>query len=234
MSKYYPKVKFCIDLQQEKNFFLNSGRDLSIFLPAGMSFVLRKEFLKDKDKIIKAYLENYYKDAKKYLLGSVKSAQEKWVKSKKIFFKKVDKLFKNWPWSKGSYRGYITVARRYPRFIKYKLFAFPAQSFRFKSQNLDLRVIAHEMLHFLEYDYLEKKFGLEPSESNSADSTFWQFTENLNVLIENSNFWKEFNAGIESKPYDDCKKLYVKMKKIWDKDKDIDNLVRKIFKIKKI
>lgn len=232
MPKYYPKVKFCIDLDQEKNFFLSRKRDLSKFLPAGMSFVLRKEFSKDKNKIIKAYLENYYKDAEKFLIGSIKNTQEKWRKIEKIFFKKVDKLFENWPWPKGDYKGYITVARRYPRFIKYKLFAFPVQSFRFKNRDLDLRVIAHEMLHFIEYDYLEKKFGLEPSECNSADTTFWQFTENLNVLIENSDFWKEFNTGIESKPYDDCKKLYVKMKRIWDKNKDIDNLVKKIFKIK--
>jgi hypothetical protein len=231
MSKFYPKIKFSVNLKLEKDYFSKRDRKIHKFLPPGMNFVLRKEFIKDKNKILDAYLENYYSDAKEFLANSVKKTEDKWRKVEKIFFKKVDKLFGGWPWPKGNYRGYVSVARNYPRYIKEKIFAFPASARLGRNPDVDLRVIAHEMLHFIEYDYLEKKFGLKPSECYSSDNTFWQFTENLNVLIENSNFWKEFGSGFERKPYDDCRKLYVKMKKIWDKDQNIDNLVVKIFKL---
>jgi hypothetical protein len=232
MSKYYPKIKLNLDVNQEKHFFLSRERDLRRFLPPGISFILRQEFIKNKNKILEAYLENYYQDASDYLTNSLKNTKGKWKKVEKIFFKKVDKLFGGWPWPKGEYCGYISIARRFPRSIKEKIFAFPAVSKFGRSVNIDLKVIAHEMLHFIEYDYLKNKFGLKPSECDSPDSSFWQFTENLNVLIENSGFWEEFSPGFKAKPYDDCKDLYVKMKKIWDKDKNIDNLVRKIFKLK--
>ena len=118
---------------------------------------------------------------------------------------------------------------RFPRDIKHQRFAVPANpNFKYHSAP---HVIAHEMLHFITYDYLEKKYGLKPSEHTDPDNTFWQFTENLNVLIENDPIWAEFADGKISKPYPDCQELYEKMKAIWDQNKDIDNLVRQIFNL---
>jgi hypothetical protein len=230
-QKYYPKIKFCLDLKQEKNHFLERGRSLRKFLPVGLGFVCRKNFIKKKNEILSAYLDEYYLEMNKYLRDSVNNTQAKWQKVEKLFFEKVDLLFHGWPWPKGNYRGYVSIGRSFPRHIKEKFFAFPMRTYNSEYANRDLRIIAHEMLHFIEYDYLQKKFGLQPSECNSPDSTFWQFTENLNVLLENTNFWREFSLDYKSKPYPDCQKLYVKMKKIWDKNKDIDNLVEKIFKL---
>ncbi|MFA7662442.1 MAG: hypothetical protein WCX88_00815 [Patescibacteria group bacterium] len=231
-QKYYPKVKFKIDLEAEKKFILNRQRNLQKFLPAGMAFVLRDEFIKNKDQILSAYLETYYFDQKKQLHQSVLNTTKKWEQVSQDFFKKVDKLFSGWAWPKGNYRGYVSIARSHPRFIKEKMFSFPMINYRPGREDIDLRITAHEMLHFIEYDYFEKKFGLIPSECNSVDNFFWQFTENLNVLIENSDFWSHFSLGLTSEPYPDCKKLYNKMKKIWDKDQSIDNLVMKIFQVK--
>lgn len=226
---YYPKIKFTVDLKREKQFFLNRKRNLQKFLPAGLSFVLKPEFKSKKNAILSAYLDAYYSEQRKNLVSSVNNTRLKWSKVEKIYFKKVDNLFHNWPWSKGNYQAYISIARSFPRNIEKKYFAFPVQSYKPGRENQDIRVIAHEMLHFIEYDYLQNKFGLTPSESNSKDNTFWQFTENLNVLIENSNFWREFSAGCKSKPYPDCEKLYNRMKKIWDKNKDVDKLIRSEF-----
>lgn len=228
---YYPKIKFYIDLEREKKLFLGRKRDLQRFLPVGMGFVLKDKFVKNKYKILSAYLDQYYLDQKDYLADSVKNTQTKWQRVEKEFFKKVDQLF-NWPWPKGNYQGYVSIARSFPRNIDTKVFAFPMRTYKPGREDGDLRVTAHEMLHFIEYDYLNKKFGLEPSEFYSPDNTFWQFTENLNVLIQNMRFWKTFSLGFTSKPYPDCKELYIKMKKIWDKNRNIDNLVKKIFKLK--
>lgn len=230
-KKYYPKLKFQIDLNREKIMFITRDRNLAKFLPVGMRFVLKENFINKKNEILNAFLDEYYLEQHEYLQDSVKNTQVKWQKVEKIFYKKVGRLFHNWPWPKGNYRAYVSIGRMFPRFINDKIFAFPLKTYKPGRENIDLRVIAHEMLHFLEYDYLQKKFGLQPSECASNDNTFWQFTENLNVLIENSMFWREFSSGIKSRPYPDCKKLYVKMKKIWDKNHNIDNLVKKTFKL---
>jgi len=80
---------------------------------------------------------------------------------------------------------------------------------------------------------VQKKYHLKPSESRDKDNFFWQFTENLNVLIENSKMWQPISNGSVSKPYDDCAALYRKMEKIWKKNHDLDNLIVKTFKLKK-
>lgn len=231
-KKYYPKIKFALNLKEEKAHFLERDRSLRRFLPVGMGFVCRKEFVKNKNKILSAYLDEYYREMNGYLTEGINTTRIKWQKVENIFFKEVDRLFHNWPWPRGNYRGYVSIARSYPRYINKKIFAFPMASKVPEFSYRDLKVIAHEMLHFMEYDYLQKKFKLKPSESFSKDNTFWQFTENLNVLLESTDTWTAFTNGYLSKPYPDCKKLYVKMKKIWDKNKDIDNLVEKIFKLK--
>ncbi len=230
MSKrYYPNIKFSVSLAREKKIFLERKRNLQKFLPAEISFVTNRKYASYRNELLSSYLDVYYSDKKKFLIESVRNTKSKWQKVEKKFFIKVDKIFNNWPWPKGNYRGYVSIAHSFPRNIKDKTFSFPVKDYIPGRENNDIRVIAHEMLHFIEYDYLQKKFGLKASEHDSFDNTFWQFTENLNVLIQNTSFWKEFSTGVKSKPYDDCKKMYNKMKSIWDRDKSIDRLVDKIF-----
>jgi len=116
----------------------------------------------------------------------------------------------------------------FPRYIDKKVFTFPGLLDRYTDKDFPLRVVAHEMLHFITYDYLQNKYKLKPSEWSSKNNTFWQFTENLNVLIENEKSWHKINGGAKSNPYPNCVKLYQKMKRVWDKNKDIDNLIEKI------
>ena len=231
-KKYYPKIKFIINKDLDKDHILKRDRNLAGFLPPGMSFVTRKEFIKNKDKILSAYVDEFYAAKIKHLRESVKDTKAKWSKVEKTFFRKVDHLFHNWPWPRGNYRGYVSIALSCPRNIKEKFFAFPQKIYWPGMENRDLKVVAHEMLHFMEYDYLQNKFGLTPSHDYSKDNTFWQFTENLNVLIENSDDWKEFNLGLKWKPYSDCAEMYKKMKKVWDKTPDVDALVEAVFGVK--
>ncbi|MDA3840758.1 MAG: hypothetical protein PF572_06780 [Patescibacteria group bacterium] len=112
--------------------------------------------------------------------------------------------------------------------IEEKEFSFPIN--KPGSSNI---VIAHEMLHFITYDYLEKKYKLEPKECHDNDRLFWEFTEAFNLLLENEKYWREiakYKGTEEFKPYMGFDKTYDKMKIIWKKNKDFDNLVREMFK----
>jgi hypothetical protein len=223
--KYYPKIKFIINKSFDKRPFDHFGPYIKMALPRELGFVLNKNFsFREKEKMLSAFAEHCYQINKKKIQESLKKTNKNWLKVAKFFYQKVDQLFHDWPWPRGNYRGYPTVWWMYPRFIKLKMFAFPWQNSYVRANG----VIAHEMLHFITYDYLQKKYKIKPSESGSKNNTVWQFTENLNVLIENEKYWHVFTPGSKSQPYDDCKKVYQKMQKIWQKNKSIDKLITRI------
>jgi hypothetical protein len=235
MKRYFPKIKFRINIDLEKKVLENFSKYwFKWALRPELRFIASDKFnISEKKKIINAYVENFYLLNNKKIKARLAEAEKEWVGLEKKFYKIVDILFNKYLWPRGNYNAYLSIWHCFPRFIKEKLFTFPFDPEKiWNSKKFGTATIAHEMLHFIAYDYLEKVYGLKPSESYHKDNKFWQFTENLNVLIERDKIWKEFSDG-SSKPYKNCEKLFYKMKKIWDKDKDIDNLVEQIFKVKK-
>ena len=231
--KSYPKIKFSIEPETDAKFFYMGRRnEASLRHYPIMKFILSDDFNDCRDKIIKGFVRNYYELNQKSIRDGVSETRKKWKKISPRYFRLVDKIFYGHPWPRGNYRGMTCIWGSYPRVIKEKYFAFPIKRDNPKYKHNDLRVIAHEMLHFITYDYLQKKYILQPSEHGNKDNIFWQFTESLNVLIENEMFWRSFSGPFKSKPYGDCAKLYPKMKKVWDKNKDLDNLIKKTFDLK--
>lgn len=241
-EKYIPEIEFGIDPNYDKDICFGFWRrhqyvldELKYLLDIKDEDIVKQEI----DKFVDAFYQKNQADIQEKLV----QGQKQWSELADTFFAKVDKIFQSYPWpqalaeNQGKYQAMGSIWHRYPRNIKHQRFSIPANpSFKYHTAP---HVIAHEMLHFITYDYLEKKYGLQASESKDPknpdnpdyDNTFWQFTENLNVLIENDPMWAEFSDGKVSKPYPDCQELYEKMKVIWDQNKDIDNLVRQIFNV---
>ena len=153
---------------------------------------------------------------------ALEEARVGWKGKEAAFFARAKKYFGSHPWPPGEYTAMGSVWRINPRNIPELSFTIPLTGKRNRNA-----VIAHEMLHFLEYDYLEKK-GHAPSEPGDDDNTFWQFTENLNALIEQEDEWDEFTGGVKKehvKP--ECRKMYEEMKKLWTGD-SVDELAEEI------
>ncbi|MFA4872182.1 MAG: hypothetical protein WC610_03975 [Patescibacteria group bacterium] len=225
--KYYPKIKFGINETFEKRILYNTSHAQWALRPE-LKFLFKDEFKNSRQKILSAYVDNYYEVYKKKIKEDLNKAKKNWAGVEKYFYKEVDKIFHKYPWPKGNYHAHISIWNMFPRFIKSKIFMFPSNPERYKNKKFTLLVIAHEMLHFITYNYLQNKYKLKPSESGDKDSKFWQFTENLNVLIESGKNWRVFTEGT-SKPYLECQKLYTRMKRIWETNNDIDNLIKIIF-----
>ena len=233
-ERNFPEIEFGIDPNYDKAMCLMFWRkhmrvhdQLLYLLEIEDEAVVRQE--------IDKFVDEFYQTNRTDIEEKFSEGQEAWAEVADSYFAKVDQMFHSYPWppalpeNQGQYQAMASIWYRFPRDIKHQRFAVPANpNFKYHSAP---HVIAHEMLHFITYDYLEKKYGLKPSEHTDPDNTFWQFTENLNVLIENDPIWAEFADGKISKPYPDCQELYEKMKAIWDQNKDIDNLVRQIFNL---
>ena len=115
----------------------------------------------------------------------------------------------------------------YPRYLKDKTFQFP---YRHKKKNFIPVVIAHEMLHFIFYDYIHKKFP--KYKSYKYDFFIWHVSEIFNEIVQNSPKWfKVFKA--KSMGYPEHKRIVNKLsKKYYKKDKwQLDEIINDIIKL---
>ena len=223
----YPKIKFCFDLKTQKRMaleFLRMGWPIHPDLDH-LSQYADENLVKQK---IASFFENYVQKHCEELSRNFHQAKDSWLPVEESFYRKVDVLLNAHPWPQKSYKAMGSVFYAWPRYIKEGRFAFPISSKYIYQANI---VIAHEMLHFIVYDYLEKKFSLTPSERFDRDNKFWQFTENLNALIESGPMWQEFMNGHEAAVKPECRRLYDEMALIWNTNKEVDNLVKQIFHI---
>jgi hypothetical protein len=231
--KNYPKIKLKIDIERDINNCINfvkcenSGKRrqfLLWFLPEDFQYILSKNFSeKERNKIIKEYTKHIYKIRKDEIEKSLKNTIKDWQKVEKRYFQLVDKIFKGHPWPKGNYRGIISIYEMYPRYIQHKIFFFPYKHNIPKFAN---KVIAHEMLHFIFFDYLEQKYKLKEKSKipGKSDEYIWQVSEVFNNVIE---VWEPYNKIIGEKP-----RPYpaTEMKKQWKEKQDIDWLLDQWFK----
>ncbi len=238
MIKKYPRLKFIISKKKDLETYLafledgkyrDNSREMNwaFYQPHPKLKILKdKKFsLGQRKTIIKKYIDDFYKkDIKKIKRGSDKE-KKNWQKAEKNFYELTDEIFGGHKWSKGKYIAYPTIWGMYPRFLDDKTFQFPPEH---KKQNYIQVIIAHEMLHFIFYDYVFKKFS--KLKSHKYDFDLWNISEAFNVVIQNSPKWvKVFNQKTMS--YPEHKDLIKKLKKIWkDTNGDIDKFLKKVLR----
>lgn len=230
--KKYPKISFSFSqVQDTKNalsFIKNNLRYgnkqyVQWFIPPELDYVLEKRIsMQGRVKIITSYTKEYYKKNKKPLVKEFIRVKNDWIKVEKRYFTLVDKIFKGSAWPKGKYFGFATVFLMYPRIIEKKEFYFPL---RHKNPLFGRKVIGHEMLHFMFFDYVAKKYK---KLSKEKQNQLWEISEVFNDVIEGWGPYKKL-IPVKPQPYAG-QKIYKKIKKQWETKQDIDWLLDKWFK----
>ncbi len=232
---HYPKIKFIIDYKKDaKNAFdfLSWNKTepyyLEKFLPEHLHFILDKNFTqKEKKKIIRAYTKKFFIDNKKELLSHTIQVKKSWLKKSRQYYKLMDKVFKNHKWPSSNYRAVASIYNMFPRYIEEKIFFFPADRSQPEFVN---KVIAHEMTHFIYFDYLKKKYKLSEDSKikGKPDDYVWLISEIFNYVLEE---WQPYNKLFKNeknrKPYFGNEKLIKQIKHDWQKNQDIDYLIKK-------
>ncbi len=235
MITSYPKIKFKTDLKADTDnciSFLKRDRPkqnkqfVVWFLPLDLRYILNKKItVKEREKIIKKYTKEFFKNKRKAIIGGIKQAVKEWEKVEKAYFKLVNRIFKNHHWPKGNYRGFASIFHMFPRYVDRKIFFFP---YIHKIPKYANKVIAHEMLHFMFFDYIDKKYGLKEDFEMSGKSKnyVWQVSEVFNNAMEG---WGPYNKLFKEKPrpYAGTEKMFTQMKKQWAEKQDIDWLLDK-------
>jgi hypothetical protein len=239
IMKNYPRVKFIFSKKKELEtflIFLNESKhrdnkrkmNWAFYNPHPKLKTLEQKNLNflEKKLIVKKYIDVYYKENLAEIKRGILKTKKDWQSKEKYFFALVDKIFKNHLWPKGKYIAYSTIWGMYPRYLKDKTFQFP---YCHKKKNFTLVVIAHEMLHFIFYDYF---FTKHPQYKNHKYDFFvWHVSEIFNVVIQNSPKWiKAFQ--IKSMEYPEHKKIISGLAKKYYKKTDwrTDDLINDIIK----
>jgi hypothetical protein len=127
-------------------------------------------------RYINRYVDKFYKNHRTLLHKRALNFERKWKQKEKSFFQIVSFIFNNHPWPKGRYIGYVSIFDCNPRFLENKTF----QVF-FRHKLGPVYVTAHELLHFIFYDYLQKKRKALYTQLNEDE--LWQLSEVVNEVM---------------------------------------------------
>ncbi len=178
---------------------------------------IKKKKKTDQKKIIDQYFDSFYKKHSDYLKKRTEKFQAEWNKTEKRYFRKVGRIFKNHPFPKGKYIGYLSIIDCNPRFLKDKTF----QVFYSHPEGV-ISITAHELLHFIFYDYCFKKYPEIFKKLDPDRGTFWDLAEIFNLIILSQAEFKKIHRQKSVACYPAYKKYIPKLKRLWFSKKDID------------
>ena len=176
--------------------------------------------------MVSDFVGSVYLRNKKTINKNINLYQKNWSKIEEKYFLLVDDLFSGYVWPKGKYIAYPTIWGMYPRFLEDKTFQIP---YKYKKEDYVNVIIAHEMLHFIFYDYFYKKYP--KYKSNKYNFFAWNISEIFNSIVQNSSMWlKVFKTKTMS--YPEHKNIINKLQKVSCRNNGIkaDELIKTIIK----
>ena len=190
-----PKIKFLISRQKDLSTLFSFIEDSEYDEGRSLEWAVFnkypqfKKYKKEKSIVIskakaKRIIDIVYKKNSNTIEKNIQIYKKNWREVEDVYYDLVKDLFGNQKWLKGKYIAYATIWGMYPRFLEDKTFHIP---FKHKKESYVNVVIAHEMLHFMFYDYFYKKYPKYKNEDNNYFS--WYVTEIFNELIQNSPKW---------------------------------------------
>ncbi|OGC56194.1 hypothetical protein A3H26_03200 [candidate division WWE3 bacterium RIFCSPLOWO2_12_FULL_36_10] len=177
-----------------------------------------------RKKIIKAHFDNFYKKHGGYLKNKAAEFNTEWKTVESKFLSETNKIFKGYHFHKGKYIGYLSIIDCNPRFIKDKTF----QIFYFHPSGARY-VVAHELLHFIFYDYAINKFPKIFKKLDTENGIFWDLAEIFNTTILSVSEFKKIHGQKNAPPYPEHKKYIPQITAFWKKTQDIDEWLLKSY-----
>lgn len=235
----HPKIKFKIDARKDINVLdafikevgFDNGRNLEWLVfkkyPELKRDGTRRKLHLDRNEVIE-FVRRFYKTHVMGIRKGTCTSKLSWERKEKGFYASVDKLFRDRHWPKGKYIAYTTIWGMFPRFLENKTFCIPYMHKRKGFVNV---VIAHEMLHFMFYDYFLKKYPEYTSEKSNEFS--WYVSEIFNIVVQNSPAWVKI-FGVKCMDYPEHKKIIRMLNKkyyrksSWDVDELICDIVQAV------
>jgi len=233
----HPKLKFKISYEKDVQTFFafNSNAHYDNGRTLEWAFFRKFPFLKKyrkgnilniSNKEITYFVKSFYHKREKLIHKNISLYQKKWKSIENNFYNLTDNIFDDKFWPSGKYIVYPTIWGMFPRFLEDKTFQVP---YRYRNKKYVNVIIAHEMLHFVFYNYFYKKY---PEYKKDRYNFFvWHISEIFNVIIQNSSKWlKVFKVKTLSYPEHQKIINILRNKYYHKKDLQTDGLIKDIIK----
>lgn len=221
-----PKIKFRVNPRKDILTFFDFLRDAKYDEGRNFEWAVSKPypfFKKYNEKInknvVNDFVVKYYSENQDEIKKNISIYEKDWRKIKNDFFVLVNDLFKEVKWPKGKYIAYTTMWSMYPRFLEDMTFQIPMRSRKKKVVSF---IIAHEMLHFIFYEYYLNKY--KKYRSHKYDFFNWHVSEIFNVIVMNRPDWQKLLNNIDD-GYPEHRAI---IKKLSKKSYSLDDLVANI------
>ena len=232
----HPKVKFKISVKKDIDTLLAFTKDASFDGGENLNWAIFKMYPELKDfykenkivdlKALEGFIKEKYKNEKEVFEKNLSIYEKNWQKINKEFFKLSDELFEQKYWTKGKYTAFPTIWGMFPRFLEDKTFQVP---YKYRNKKYVNVVIAHEMLHFAFFEYIQDKYP--KYKADKYNFLIWNTSEIFNEIVQNSHKWlKVFE--IKTMGYPMHEKIVKKLEKKFHKQENIDRdeLIKDILK----
>lgn len=210
----------------------DNGRNLNwaVFdkYPQLKTFFDKKSYRIKDEKALRDFVHEAYRSKRTEMARSLTQHEKRWGKLAPKYFSLVDTLFSGRKLPRGKYIAFGTIWGMYPRFLEDKTFQIP---FWHRKPEYVPVVIAHELLHFMFYDYFYARY---PKYHHQKNNFFvWQVSEIFNTIIQNSPMWlKHFK--LKSLGYPEQNKIVMRISRTlyrhstWDLNALIDEIIKEV------
>lgn len=165
------------------------------------------------------YVDQVYETEENILAKVQTKIQKNWDTVETEFLGKTQIIFNGHPWPEGAYVGFLSIFNCNPRFLYQKTFQI-----YYKHPEGSLYVCAHEMLHFMFYDYLERHLKLV---EGFSEALIWHLSEIFNVIILETPELVEITGNSNPQPYKKHVEFIPKFRKLWRKNQDFPQFIQR-------
>lgn len=174
---------------------------------------------KDKKLYLREFVDIYYNEHKVPMLDKIDSIKKAWKTRENKYISITEDFFVDFNFSKSDYIAYASIINCNPRFLESKTFQF----FYKKSIPDAIHTIAHEILHFVFFDFIEKKMRKEIK--NLSEDQIWDLSEIFNTIILGSSKYEEIIDKKFVIAYPDHEHYIPLFKKAYNKSKNAKEFI---------
>ena len=173
-----------------------------------------------KKKALGIYLDEYYKLHKSAIAKKLTQVQKAWQLKENKYFTVTQNYFNGFNFLPGKYIAYASVINCNPRFLDSKTFQF----FYKKSIADAVYTITHELLHFIFFDFVEKK--LKKEIKHLSEDQLWDLSEIFNIIVLKSPIYSDIIDQKFIIPYPDHRSLIPQFEKVFKISKNAEEFIR--------
>jgi hypothetical protein len=208
---------------------INFGEGIVRIHPQLKSVISSKDITQRK-KSIRLYFDNYYQIHRTAMLHKLKRVRDAWRKQEQEYIATTGNLFGGFQFPEGKYIAYASIINCNPRFLDSKTFQF----FYKKSVADAIYTIAHELLHFIFFDFVKKKLRKEIK--HLSEDQLWDLSEVFNVVVLKSPRYHHIINQKFVTAYPDHQHYIKRFRKAYENSQNAEEFIRKgiaIIKAKK-